>query len=460
MSQPELKTRLQLVADAVRRIITYTTEITYFGPNSAGNAIAKAIGGATSVSYSLYRGLLRRMLLMPSSGDRTDIVAESYGAEREGPQRASVLAIIRPHTARVLAITSTTDIEVASSSNFAEGDSIRIRNNDGTSTEIRTINSISSGTGPNSGDEIIVDALAGSYTPSTSADDVGILLRHTVPAGTEITSTAGVNFQTVDAVTIGDANPVLDGESTSLALADKVLCECVEAGEIGNIDPDSLTGFAADQPNIRAVFNPERGDGGRETEADYDLKYRASHGPTRGSQETLSWAEQIAREGDNQVLRAITTRPLAVGTMAIKVLGKNGGTLSSVRKAALQEYVGQRVRSHLAVDIDDVTPTAIEVEASITLETNATLRQVYTASADRLAETLDFRRAAFGELVDEAELAAIVRQTTGVATLTTSTFLPAADVLVDDESIPRFTRYVLTDTATGDSIGSDLTTSY
>ena len=45
-------------------------------------------------------------------------------------------------------------------------------------------------------------------------------------------------------------------------------------------------------------------------------------------------------------------------------------------------------------------------------------------------------------------------------TLETASFLPAADVVVGDQSLPVLTRLSLQDSATGDTINADLAVSY
>jgi hypothetical protein len=456
MSQPELKTRRQLVTETIRRLVTYTTEITHFGPNSVGLALAEAVAGATSTTYRLYRALLRRQTLLASSDEFLSEVAEEKGALRQGPQQAKLFCVVVPHTATVTEITigATDLIEVDDSSNFAATDSIRIRSADGTDTEIRTIIAITTASGPNGGDELEVATLTATYAPTT--EDVVVLLRTTVPLGTSIKSSAGVSFDTLEAVTTGDSNPVLNGESTFLGLADKVWCECQESGAIGNIDPLTIEDFTVPIPGVARVFNPERGTNGAEAETDFDLKFRASHGPTRAGQETFAWIEQSARDADQDVLRAVRTGVPAIATLGILVLHRNGGILNVSRRDAIEAYMEQRVRSYMGITIGNITLTSVEVSAQVQLDADAVLRDVWILASQRLATFMDFRKRVFGEDVDEADLLSIVSQTDGVAGVVTSTFLPASNVLVDDLSLPVLVRLTLENTDTGDIINAEL----
>lgn len=456
MSQPELRTRRELVQDAIRRIITYTDQIKWFGVNSVGRAIGESVGGQTSIANRLYGALIRRTTLLASSGDFTTAVAEEHGARKLGPQRSKVLAIVVPRSALVTAITigATDLIEVDDSTEFVATDSIRIRSADGSITETAVIIAITSGTGPNSGDEIEVATLAGTYAPLT--EDVRVLLRVTVPADTEISSTAGVSFTTTATLTVGDSNPVLDGESEALSLADKVFVEAITPGASGDIDADSLIEFVPANSKVLRVYNPERGTGGDDTETDFDLKYRAANTPAILSQETAQFYESIAAKGDTNALRAIRTDSSQVATVTLKVLHRNGGPLTAAAKTSLSTYIEARVKSGLAIVILDVTLTSVEVSAQITLDPDTTLRDVWKEASARLASSIDFRKWTFGLDVDEADLLSIVNQTPGVASLTTSSFLPASNIVVGDESLPHLVRLTLEDTATGDIFGADL----
>jgi uncharacterized phage protein gp47/JayE len=455
-----LKDRKQLAAEFIRRFRQYTDLVTWFGPNSVMRAFALAMGGAAEGAERLYTALVRRITLMAASGTYLTSVAAERGSDRLAGQRAKVLVIVRPYQVNVTAITAgATDlIEVDDSDPFAVSDSIRIRNGDGTVTEIRTIIAITSGTGPSGGDELEVASLTGSYTPST--EDVDVLLRYTVAAGTTLLSNSGASFETLEAVTTGDSNPVLDGEGTFVGLADKVWCECTEVGALGNIDADTIDDFSPSIDDVLSVFNPEPGTGGADEETDYDLKYRTAHRPTLANQETLTWLEALLAKGNSDVLRAIRTTSSYVSTMAVKVLHRNGGPFSTANLTALDTYAGQRVRSYLTVECSNVTLTSVEVEAQITLDPDVTLEDVWKEAANRLASFLDHRKWAWGEDVDEADLLTIVNGTPGVATLVTATFLPASDVTVAVDSLPTLASLALEDTDSGDTMQADLAVSF
>lgn len=460
----DLQTVPDLTADAVRRIVTYTDELTYFGENSAALAIAKTIAEQTAQNGErLHRALLRRNTIVGASGTQLDEVLEEHGSSRLGPVRAQVPVILRPWSTTVTAITSGSRIEVDDATHFAAGASIRITNGDGTTSEILTVGSVDAGTGPNGGDELVVGTILGSYDPD--GETVAVLLRKTVPAGTVLTSTAGIAFETLDDVTVGDSNPVLQGEATALALADKVWTEARTSGESGNVEALTIDGFAVDEPDVREVFNPVRAQAGADEERDLDAKLRATHMGQLAAQETTSALERLAATLDKDVIRAFAEDASDVSTLRLRVLTRAGGGLSQRRREALRVAMEARLRSRLGVEILNVEPVAIVVSATVALDPGAgtvqeRLDAAGRAAADRLAIFLDWRKWEPETFVDEADLLGLVRGTPGIADVVTSTFAPADNTTIPAASVPMLVWVSLTDTTTGATFGAQLTTSY
>jgi hypothetical protein len=456
------KTTPELVQDAVQRLITYTDEMTYFGENSANLAIARMNAEQTSMAYQLRRGLLRRYTILASGGEDLDkVIEEQGGRRRRGKQRGRTLVVIRPQTATVVDIVAN-DVEIsdADAANFDVADSVRIRSEDGSVTESATITAKgSAGAGPNGGTVLTLSGLVNAYAPTT--EDVKLLLRHTILAGTELTSTSGINYQFVDDVTIGDANPVLDGESAALSLADKQWAEAVQRGAAGSIDANGITGLAVPDAKVAAVFNPERSAGAADQETDFAAKRRTSNAGQLGAQLSPAWFEALAQRGNRQVLRLFPEDSSSVSTIRGRVVARNGGGLSADERAALARYIEQRSRATLSVEIENAVLTAVEITATITLDpgtgsARSRLRAAWLAAADRFADYLDWRKWPDGQAVDEAALLALLVGTNGVATVVTSTFTPAADIEVAETSIPSFTRLSLTDSTSGLTLQADL----
>lgn len=460
MTVADLQTQPELEQDFITRLIAYTASISWFGRTGIARAIAYATSWMAYNAHRLYAQALARRTLRASAGDDLALVAAEYGAEKnELGTRSKILVVVVPVTATVTAVNGPkTHIEVDDSTTFAATQSIRIRDGDGSTTDVRTISSISVGTGPNGGDELVVTALTGTYTPAS--DDVQVTIRHTVIQGTTVTTSAGVSFQTLEELVTGDANPVLNGENTALALADKVWCEATITGEVGNIDPDTVEDFSPAIAEIISITNPSPGSGGTSEESDPELKYRAAHTSSQANQETLAWLESILQASSWNVLRAVPSSSGKVGVMGAKVLHRNGGTFSTTDLAAMADYVEQRVRSHLTVELDNVTLTAVQIEATITKDGNATLREIGVAAAADLATFLDLRTWAAGQDPDNADLLDIINDTVGVATVETTSFLPATNPSVPDDSYPVLASLALLDAETGETFNATLAVSF
>lgn len=457
----EIPTIPELTTDWIRRVVAYTDEITYFGENSVGFAFAKATAEQTGQTQAQYRAILRRDTLLGAQGDALTQVAEEYGVPQLGPTRAVVCVIVQPWKATVLAITDNSKIAVDSSAKFAANDSIRLTSKDGSLSEVRTIQSISIGTGPSGVDELVVDAILNTYVVA----DARVLLRRTLIAGTVFKATAGLTFHSLQDVTTGDKNPVMTGESQSLALADKVWCECTTTGVAGNVEALTVNALQTPDPDIKGVFNPGRGFGGTDEETALSLKYRTATQGQIGAVETTAHLEVLARRGNTDVLRAFAEEADEVSTLRIRVLTRQGGGLSTDALQALGLYIDQRMRSQMRVEVLNVVLTSIEISSNVTLDPGPgtpaqRLRAAWTLGADKYATYLDWRKWAEGALVDEAPLIAILDATDGIATIETSSFLPAADTLVAEASVPAFTSFTLTDTVSGETFGAALETSY
>lgn len=451
---PTSRTRSSLREEWIQRFIAYTGLVTWFGPTSVVRAWAEGSATLAEGAYLLFAALVRRLTVMASSGDYATQVCAERGVERRDASAAKLLVVFRPETAVVAAIAlGPPDVlTVDDASPFTVGDSIRIRSEDGATTEIVTIAAIV-------GNDIeLVAPLTSTYHPGT--EEVLILARVSVPAGTRVTTSTGVVFVTIEGVYTSDSNPALNGESTFVGLADKAWAECATLGAAGAVEPLSVTGLETPIAGVREALNPERGTGGEDTESDFSLKYRTIHAPTIANQETATWLEAMCSAGNGSILRALKVESITYGQMDGKVLSRSGGPLSATALAALEAYCEQRVRSNLAVSLTNVRLTAVEVEARITLAPDVTLQEVGRRISASAASFLDYRKWDFGTDVENADLLSLVNGTTGVASVETSSFVPNAAVTVDDDSLPVLLRVSLEDIATGDRWNADLAVSF
>lgn len=453
---PPVKTRIQLLQDWIRRVLTYTSLVSYFGPNSLLLAWGKATATLVESAHQHYLSLQRRVLLSAATGDWLSAVARERGAERQTQLSGGVFVVFQPVQANVTlinigAVPGFDDITVDDGADFLALDEIRIRNGTGATTETAII------AAKPSANVLRVATLVNAYTPAT--DDVDVLFRIGVPAGTLVRGAGRATFATTTALTTSDSNAVLDGESTSLALADKAWCEATVRGADGAVDAGTITQMVTPIRGIRAVINPAPSTGAAAEESDGDVRYRAAHWPSMLSQETEAGLQELARAANSSCLRCAHVDSDTVGQMDIRVLHR-GGAFSADELAEIGTYIGDRIRSGLDVVAANVTLTAVNVQASVTLDPGSTLEDAWRAAASRLSDFLDASTWTFGEDVSAADLLVLVRQTDGIASVDASSFLPAADVTVGATSLPTLAYLAMRDTDTGDTVLASLVQSW
>jgi hypothetical protein len=464
MSTP-MKSRLDLLQEWIRRVVAYTNRIAWFGPNSVARAIGKATAASTENAYQLYVRLGQRFSVLNALGDDLVSAAAEKGVEKLTSTNARVLVVIQPRTANVTNIDTAGAndlVEVDDSTGFDAAMEFVIRNQDASLQETATIIAITTGTGPNGGDELEVAPLVETY--NFAGEDIDILAHVTIPARTGISTQVGVGFETLEAVTIGESNPVLDGEGTALALCDKVWCEALVRGASGNIEPLTVSGFTDGLPDgVRGVYNPERGYGGADTESDLELKARAITQPSIANIETTDWIEKIAKASNGDVLKAVRDGTYVLGSMRVLLLHRNGGGFDATEKADMATYIEARVRSYLGVELDDIELTSLEIAATLTLEADVVFETVWRDFASKVAELIDWRKWVVKDeeqTVSSDELYKLLVNTPGVATVDAVSFLPADDLVVPAYSVPNLTVISLLDATSSETINAPLTMSF
>lgn len=453
---PVIKTRLELFQDWIRRVVTYTDRVTWFGTNSIVGAWGRATATLTESTHQLYGALLRRILLSAATGDWLVAVARERGANQRSTTTAGAFVVVQPVYANVASITIAAapgfdDLNVDDGTLFLVGDEVRVRNGAGTVTDVRLI-----ALKPTA-NTIRVATLIGAYTPAT--DDVDVLFRISLAEGDLVRATNGTTFALTEPVTTSDHNAVLDGESTSLALADKAWAEATTRGSSGNVEALAINRLSTPVRGIRAVYNPGPATGGGDTEPDYELRYRAANWPEKVAQETEAALQALAHAADEDVLRAKNATSTVVGTMRLFVAHR-GGAFSASQLEAIQTFVEDRLRTGLTVEAINATLTSLWVEAEITVDNGASLEGCWRAAASRLADYVDRRTWEWGGTVNAADLLVLVRQTTGIASVDSSTFLPAADLPVGADSLPAFVGLTLRDSTTGKTFNAALAQSW
>lgn len=453
-----IPTRSDLFRGLVRNMLARQSALTDFSNSSILSALLRAFAGVLELVVMEAVQVRRDSSLLSAAEDALDNQLAEHGTARLSATRSKVLVVLRPTKATLSAISVGTgptggdELTVDNTGDLTVGMSVRIRNGDGTVTEAADITDIT-------GLVVEVSTLVNTYDPTT--DDVKILARIEVPAGTALATTSGVAFSTLAAVVTGEANPILDGMSASVALADKVWAEADTAGVSGNVDPGDITDLASPVAGIQLAFNPAPADGGRDEESDAEARRRAIYMGSVANQLTSAWLESTCAAGDSDALRSLKTDAASgLNTIPIIVVSRSGGALGTTAKENLVAYLEQRARFGVTFEISDIVPTEISVVATVTLERGYTLRDVWIQVCSNLANYLDLRTWPWGQSVDASAIYDIVRNTVGVAGLDPDDITPGSDVGVLDDSLPMLVYVELIDATTGDIVGADLTVEY
>tara|TARA_R110002110_G_scaffold130932_8_gene311409 strand:+ start:15 stop:554 length:540 start_codon:yes stop_codon:yes gene_type:complete len=177
------------------------------------------------------------------------------------------------------------------------------------------------------------------------------------------------------------------------------------------------------------------------------------------SQETEAAIQSLANAANSNAIRAINVTSTTVGQMNVSVMHR-GGSFSAAQLAAIETFIEDRVRSGLTIAASNVILASVFVEAEVTLSPGSSLETVWRAASSALADLLDARTWAFAKDVSAADLLVAVRTTTGIASVDSSSFLPASDVAVGALALPTLTGLSLRDTGTGDTINAVLAQSW
>lgn len=223
-----------------------------------------------------------------------------------------------------------------------------------------------------------------------------------VPAGALFATSAGVQFQTLTEVTIGDSGT---------ATAD---IEAVEAGAAGNVPAGAITQIPVSIAGVTAVTNPTATSGGTDEESDADLLARllerVQNPATSGNAAHYKqWALEVSGVGDAKVL------PLWDGPGTVKVViidsNKQPANAEIVQNAA--DYIETVRPIGATVTVESATGLEIDVTATVTLATGAVLADVQAVFEEALTAYL--QQIAFKQnYVSYAQVGSLLLDTPGV----------------------------------------------
>lgn len=243
----------------------------------------------------------------------------------------------------------------------------------------------------------------------------------TIPTGTRVRSTNGVEFETTSTATIPAGSP---GPVTAPARA-------VAAGLNGNVAAATLTTFVAtpSDPALQ-VTNPERAAGGDDSETDARLRSRARDFWRTARRGTLSAIEfgALTVPGVRQAtaIEEVDSSGDPTGRVALYIadaLGGGNAALVTQVRAALVEYRAAGVIVDVTAASPVFTPIRYRLRFSAGVDTTAAADQIRlttiaVVNALRPAETLEV-----------AALFEVARSVPGVIVLSDAIVEPVGDVI-------------------------------
>lgn len=246
----------------------------------------------------------------------------------------------------------------------------------------------------------------------------------TVPAGSLFSTGAGVLFQTTGEASIGETGQV------------SVEVEAEFGGTIGNVAAAAIAQIPVSIPGVIGVTNTNPTSGGTDEESDVAFLNRllekvrlpSTSGNTAHYQQ---WAREVPGIGDARVF-PVWDGP---GTVKVVVIDSSKQTVGPELVQEVLTYIEEVRPIGADVTVLSATELDINVTATVTLESGATLSDVQSAFASVLADYL--QEIAFQQTyVSYAHIASLLLDTSGVLdhsglTLNSGT----SNIAVADESV-------------------------
>lgn len=280
-----------------------------------------------------------------------------------------------------------------------------------------------------------------------------------VPAGTQIQSTDGIIFETLEAITLGDANSGYDFYPSE-SLGDKVEAKATTIGAVGNVKANTINTLSAPISGVDYVTNPSPAIGGADTESDNDFRVRISQRIDLLNLGTLAFFEAIAKEINPEVLRVYACRGESEREIAIYVATRSGTNLTYAEKL----YLAESLRTYCPIltmpVIYDLPFTDIDISIKAKFDDGYTIDDVFNYLVINLAEYIDWSRADFGEEIEYKKILEIAQATEGIKDIDLTKFSPLSNIQCPKNSIPRLGTVELNDADSTDTINYLPNTTY
>lgn len=223
-----------------------------------------------------------------------------------------------------------------------------------------------------------------------------------VPAGSLLATGAGVQFETLAEVTIGETGSI----TTDV--------RAVEAGTRGNVPAATITVIPVSIAGVTAVTNMSSTTGGTDQETDAALLERLLEKvrtpATSGNiAHYLQWAKSVSGVGDAKVFPIWNGN----GTVKVVIIDNNKQPTGAEIITNVAAYIEEVRPIGATVTVESATALNIDVVATLTLATGAVLADVKTAFEEALVSYL--QQIAFKQsYVSYAQVGSLLLDTPGV----------------------------------------------
>ncbi len=279
-----------------------------------------------------------------------------------------------------------------------------------------------------------------------------------VPVGTAILSNiSGVKYLTTSEVIVGKSNPVLLARTNSIALGNRTIATCEQAGDEGRVQANELTVFETEIPGVSSVTNPLPSQPRSSVDSESDDAFRQRTAMLISSYDigTQAFFESLAVRGNNKVLRSIAKKNILTDGVQIHIATRSGEGLSAGELTALATYIYDRSRAFDTVDCVNMVMTDIFVDLECALPPDITLEDYYNQVANALADYFDYSKWNTDDSIIDDDLLVIIKAIDTDVDIDLSTFMVEASknsVFFDSkrieliDSLPRFARLRIKDT--------------
>jgi len=283
---------------------------------------------------------------------------------------------------------------------------------------------------------------------------------HVITAGTQVKSTSGIIFETVQALTLGSANSPYDLYPCE-PLTDKVEAIATTTGASGSVQANTVTTLVVADSDVTSVTNPSHAQGGVDAEKDDQFRTRIAERILLKNQGTLKKYEVLAKEINEEVFRVYACKGEGTSEVAIYVMNRSGTGMSAADRSELENSIKNYAPVCSVPRVYNIEFTDVDVYAKISLKTGYTLQDVFEKILVNLADFVNWAEAEFGAEIDDADILSIVNNSEGVKDIDLATFQPVANIECAKNSIPRVgTVYLVNMNNAADTINYTAVTSY